>query len=429
MTRYQFTAMSAGTSDGVSGARGVSQGGLVRGEREASDETALRAALRADGLIVVEVKTHSLRGAFSRGGGATGWRGLVSAGSGAGRVRNDDRSWFFQTLAMMLKHSVPIEVALGTMEELAPNPTVRWACGSVRSALRGGSSLTDAVGGVPGLAGAQHLALLRSGQASGRLDHAVALIEQSIASSARLRSALLGGLFYPAILLVASIGVLWVLATFVIPRFAETLGALGGELPWQTRVTFGAAGVMVWLFPALLVLVLASWRTRRMWMSGATRVRLHDWSLRLPVIGTMLWNAQGAVVCDTMATMIEGGGDALSALGQARDVASNPVIARKLQTAEKRTREGVELGKAFHELSVLPPTPTALLQIAVRAGDLTGGLRQAGELCREQQERVGKRLMALMGPAVILVMALGVGWVVWSLISGMLALNEIGSSL
>jgi len=420
--RFRYAAMP------TPGAHGGSAGTLTRGEREATDEYSLRASLKGEGLIAMEVKPVGLGDALrAAAGGLAG--GAGARGASLPRVSGTDSAWFFQTLSMLLKHQVPVEGALGTMDELAPTPRVRRACSAVRDALRSGSGAADAVSRVPGLAAPQHLALLSSAQESGRLDHAVALIERSIAANARVRRAVLSGLFYPAILVVVSLAVLWVLATFVIPRFAETLQSLGGTLPWQTSFTLEAARVLVWVVPALAVGGVIAWQARGVWLTPARLRAWHTFLLRLPIVGQFLWNGQGAVLCETMATMLEGGSDALSALGQARAVVTSPVIADRLDRARKLAREGVDLGQAFKDHAVLPPTATAVMRISMRAGDLGAGLRQAASLCAEQQERLTQRLLGVMGPAVIVLMAACVGWVVWSLISGMMALNEIGSSL
>jgi type II secretory pathway component PulF len=434
MARYRYTAMATPGASGGAGAStngggvAVMAGGLARGEREAADEFALRASLRGEGLIAMEVKPVGFADGM-RAVASSVSSGLGGGGGGVVRASASESAWFFQTLAMLLKHQVPLESALGTMDELAPTARERRHCAVVRDALRSGHGPAEAVSRVPGLGAPQHLALLRSAQESGRLDHAVALIERSIAAGARVRRAILSGLFYPAVLGVVSLGVLWFLATFVIPRFAETLESLGGTLPWQTKFTLNAARVLVWVVPVIAACGVAAWLSRGVWMTTTRRRALHHFLLRLPVVGSFLWNGQGAMVCETMATMLEGGSDALSALGQARSVATSPVIGDRLDKARKAAREGVELGQAFKDNSVLPPTAQAVMRIAMRAGDLGGGLRQAASLCADQQDRLTQRLLAIMGPAVIVLMAGCVGWVVWSLVSGMMALNEIGGSL
>ncbi|MFM9958159.1 MAG: type II secretion system F family protein [Phycisphaerales bacterium] len=443
MTRYRYTAMAAAGAGGAgsapAGARGGGGGGAMagtRGEREAVDEGALRAELKREGLIVVEVKpvgvSDALRATLGGLSGLTGAAGAGGRGRGPGSgpaVPTRDAAWFFQTLALLLKNQVPVESALSTMDELAPTDRLRGACAAVRDALRSGNSAADAVKRVPGLATRQHVALLRSAQESGRLDHAVALIDRSITASARVRSTVVKALAYPAGLGVLTLLVLWFLATFVIPRFAETLESLGGTLPWQTSFTLSAARVLVYLVPALAVAAIVAWRLRGVWLTTARRRALHEMVLRMPVAGGLLWNGQGALVCETMATMLEGGSDALTALGQAEAVATSPVICDRLGRARRLAREGVDLGQAFKDHQVLPPMAQAVLRVAMRAGDLSAGVRQAADLCEQRHQILTQRLLGILGPSVIVIMALCVAWVVYSLVSGMMALNEWGGAL
>lgn len=420
MTRFRFTAMGAPSGSGAGA------GAVVRGLRDADSELSLRSVLKAEGLIPMEVIPVSAADALK-----AAMAGLNSRGAGPGTLRatRSDSAWFFQTLSMLLSHHVPVELALGTMDELAPTPALHAACSAVRDALRSGGTLSDAVVNVPRLARPHHIALLRSAQESGRLDHAAALIDRSIASAARLRRTIISGLFYPVVLAVVGMIVLWVLATFVIPQFAETLQSLGGTLPWQTTFTLAAAKVLVWTVPVLFVIGFGAWQSRSVWMTPAMVRATHERLLRTPVVGPLLWNSQGALVCETMATMLEGGSDALSALTQARDVATSPVLVERLDRVRNAAREGTDLGESFKDNQVLPPTPQAVLRIALRAGDLKAGLREAAALCAADQERLTQRLLALMGPVMILLMAVVVGWVVWSLVSGMMALNELGATL
>lgn len=405
MTTFAYTAVSIQPAAQV--------GGVIAGTQDAPDERSLRDELRKKGLIAIEVRpaklSDALRAALSRD-----------------RPRRADAVWFFQTLRLLLSGSVPIEQALSTMHELAPNPRLREVCAAVREKLRGGSSLADAAASVPGLLTAQHEALLRTGHESGRLAHVVTLIDTSIASSERLRRTVTGRLIYPAILLLASIGAVWFLATFVIPKFAGTLQAMGGELPLSTSITMAGAKALVWILPPMLVLAAGAYAFRHALVGPALRAKLSALALRTPLVGPLVWHAQGAVVCDVLGTMLEGGGDVLSGLQQAYEVVSSPALADRLAQARSRVREGTDLGHAFAEAKVLPPMIAAVLQVGMKSGDLVGGLRRCTLACMEKQERITERLLVLLEPAVILFLAGTVGWVVYALVMGMLAMNDIG---
>ena len=402
MTRFAYTAVALQNSAGP----------LVSGREEASDERTLREGLRRRGLVAIDVRPVSVIDAA---------RAMLASD----RLRRSDSAWFFQTLRLLLAGNVPIEGALSTMVDLSPTPRVRRVCEGVREKLRGGSSLADAVAAVPGLAAAQHTALLRSGHESGRLSHVVALIDASMATSQRLRRTLVSRLIYPLILLVAAVLAVWFLATFVIPRFAEALTSLGGELPLPTAITLHGARAAAWVIPPVLLAGVAAAALRNSLIGPDTRAKLSKAVLRVPVVGSLAWHGQGAMIADVLATMIEGGADVAKALDQAYDVVSSPAIAERLGAARKDIREGADLGQAFATHRVMPALPGAVVQAGIRGGDLVGGLRRGSQQCVETQERLSERLMLLLEPAVIIVMASAVLWVVYSLVVGMLAMNDL----
>ncbi len=404
MTQFAYRAIAVQNASGA----------VVSGHGEAADERELREELRKSGLIVLEVRPlrlgDALRASLSRD-----------------RLRRADMVWFFKTLRILLGSAAPIESAVASMRDLAPNPRLRRACGEVREKLRAGKPMAEAVGSVAGLAQPQHLALLRAGQESGRLDHIIGLIDSSIEAGERVRRIVAGRMMYPAILVVCASGALWFLATFVIPRFAETLEAQGARLPTVTAVTLMAAKVAVWAGPALAGLGIGAWLLRDSLIGPAGRTALARWALRAPVVGSLVWHGQAQALTETTATMLEGGADLLAALGQAQEVVASPVIADRLAQARREVREGADIGEAFARHAVLPPLVATTLQIGIKGGDLVGGLRRGSALCVERQQALTERMLTLMEPAVILVMAGGVGWMVYALLMGMLAINDLQS--
>ena len=403
MTTFTYKAIPAGAG-----------GAMVTGALDAPSADTVRATLRDKGLIVIELKSSKGLPAFS----------LKSRKSA---LKRKDVVWFFQTLRRLLASSVPIEQAMSTMVELAPTPGAERACTTTLDSLRTGDSLADAVQRTSGLARPQHLALLRVGHESGRLRHCVELIESSIESRERLRKTIVSKLTYPAILALASIGAVWILTTFVIPTFAETLESAGAALPLPTRITLVASQWLIWIIPPLIILGTAALIAKPSDMSPAARRRLDRLAHKTPIVRDLIALSQGAIISDTVATMLEGGGDLLAGLEQAHDAVTSPIIADRLADAAKAVREGQEPGDALHERDVLPPEADALVRIGARSGDLIGALRQAAAVCTEQQEQTADRLLTLMGPAIILVLASAVGWIVYSLISGMLSINDISA--
>ena len=404
MTAYSYTAVALAPASGTA---------PVNGTREATDERALRNALRDEGMIAIEVKPLRAMDAL---------RSSVSKD----RVRARDGAIFFSTMALLLENNVPVDEAVRSAEGAAPSERVASICARVRRELRKGEAFSDAVEGVTGLARPQHVALLRSGEASGRLAYAVGLVDASIEHAATIRRTLVGRLTYPALLLLASIAAVWYLATVVVPSFAETLAELGGTLPWQTRATLSLAGVLAWVVPAVVVVGVVLFAMRGALLTPSRRRALDRLILRVPVFGRLIWYSNAALVTDLLATMIEGGSDLLEGLTQAHGVVTSREIGARLAVARSRVREGAEAGGVLAESGVMPAMASTIVRAGLAGGDLAGGLRRASRFCLVRQEALGERVLTMLEPAVLVVMASAVGWVAYSLVAGMLAVTNAG---
>jgi len=395
----------------------------LSGRIDAADEPSARRALREKGLVPIEVRpvaaADRLRaGLLARFGG----------GAGALSVRPAERVWFFRTLERFLSRNAPLEEAVKAAAELAKEERVRRSAESVLASLRRGDSLAEACEAVRGMTIPRHSALLRVGYASGRLPRAVSLVADALERSAELKRKIVGQLIYPAVVLVTALVCVWILAAVVVPRIAEQLTALGTALPAPTAYTLAGTRVFVWAAPAALFAAcgfLACWRAGVVSDGVKDRVRRQVW--RVPVARDLVWNTGGGAAAETVSTLLEGGGELLEGLELARDAAGDPELADRLDAARARIREGADPARALADEGALPPEPAALALIGAKSGDLVGGLRSAAGACAEARERLTGRLTTMINPAVMLVMGGVVGWLFYSLLAGMLAINDAGT--
>ncbi len=402
MTEFAYRAASASAPE--------------RGRIDAPDLAAARRALRDRGLVPLEIKPVAAAERLRAG--------FASKSS----LRAPDRAWFFRTLERFLTRGAPLEEGVAAAQDLARSDARKDAAKRVLERLRQGDSLADACAAAPGLVVPRHAAILRVGHASGRLPRAVALVADSLENAAKLKKHIVGQLIYPAVVLVAAFVCVWILAALVVPRIAEQLEAMDAALPGPTQITLTGTRIFVWLGPILVLLsagVVVAWRRGVIPPEHKTRAARLLW--RVPLCRDLLWNARAAVAAETIATLLEGGGDLLEGLDLAKDAAADPVMQDRIASARARIREGADPGAALAEENVFPPEPAAVLQIAARAGDLAAGLTSAADSCAEQRDLVAARLTTLINPAVMLLMGAVVGWLFYSLLAGMLAINDAGA--
>jgi len=388
-------------------------GQVSTGALDEPDLEAARAALRAKGLVPIDVRP------------ANALEPLLEALS-PDRLRPADQEWFFETLHTLIEAKLPVDEAVATIEEIAPRERLAETARRVRSALMSGSDLAAAVSRVRNLADERTVAVLRVGMESGRIAHALELIARSMRTRREIRATVGSKLTYPLILFAASVLAVWFLATFVIPRFAETLTAAGAELPVATRITLVASQHAVWAVPTV-ALVFTAVAVARPWKRiPGLADKLDELTLRMPIVGPLRWNAQAVTVADTLATVVEGGGEIVPALRHAADAVRSPILRARIEAASKAVREGRDLGDAISANRVLPPMSAALVRVGMRSGGLVEALRTAVRTSLDAQQAITARLLTLMEPATIVFLGAAVAWIVYSLIAGMLAINELG---
>jgi general secretion pathway protein F len=333
MAQFVYKALKASAGGG---------GQVQSGVATHPDESAAREALREQGLIPLDIRP------------ANPFLPLLQW-SRHERLRGGDQAWFFQTMYTLMEARLPVEEAVATIEEIAPKPRLRAAAASVRAGLRSGHDLAESVTRVPGLCDDQIVAVLKVGMASGKLLHALALIDRSVRTRREIRRTVGSRLTYPAILLAGSILSVWFLSSFVIPRFAETLTTAGAELPASTRLTLAASTYAVWVVPVIAVAVGAlffakPWRR----MPGLAK-RIDETTLRLPLFGNLRWHSQTVLVADTLATVVEGGGG--GAAGAAPRLVRDQVAhaARQARSVGPRVPRGGRPGRHARLAQGLPP--------------------------------------------------------------------------
>ena len=395
MAWFRYTALTA-------------NGETVSGELQAADERALIRAIQAQGNLPIE--TAPLKAA---GGGR---RGAVPGPAQLGGLARD--------LALLLRAGQPLEQALALLASGLAAAPLRPRLESVLTRVRAGAGLGDALegeGGFPPL----FIAMVRAGEAAGALEATLAELAQLLERQARLSSLIGSALLYPAVLLTVAVASVLLILLYVVPQFAPLFERAGGELPMTTRAVLASSAWLQdnWtlLMLALLFLLLG---VRALGKRPALAVALQRRLLALPVLGPLLADAAVARFARTLGALLQAGAALPASLGFARDVAG-PALAAEIDAM----RDGVKNGRTLvGSLPLGHRLPTVAVEL-LRLGEETGRLDEvAGHLADASDARLEtalKRLLALLEPASILLIALLVGGIVISILSALVSINAL----
>ena len=351
------------------------------------------------------------------------------------RVAAADLALFTRQLATLVQAAMPLETCLQAVSEQSEKLHVKSLGMALRSRIQEGYTLSDSLREHPRVFDSLFCSMVAAGEKSGHLDVVLNRLADYTEQRQRLKSRLLQAMLYPLVLLVVATGVVTILLTAVVPKIIEQFDHLGHTLPASTRALIAmsdalqASGVY-WLAGLLGLLVLGQRplknpAMRLRWDKTLLRLRWDKTLLRLPVTGRVARGLNTARFSRTLSILIASSVPLLEGLQTAAAVSANRYVEQQLLLAADRVREGSSLRAALAELRLFPPMMLYMIASGEQSGELETMLEQAAvNQEREFDTQVGLAL-GLFEPALVVMMAGVVLFIVIAILEPMLQLNNM----
>ena len=386
-------------------------GSLISGRLSAESESAAAAALLRDGLQPVEISAIGARGRRF---------GLLPPR----RLANRERALFARQLADLVGAGMPMLDALTLMEEQSDSPSLRRALFAMGGAVRDGHSLGDAMATLPKDFSQVHFSLVRAGEGSGILSLVLEQVATLEESELELKGRVRAALMYPAITGVVGLLTILVILNFVIPRLATIFDEMDRALPAITRLLLAVSDLAGRLWnpglPILIVLFLAM----RYLPSRRGGVPLRDRVLiRLPGVGRLLIGIQVARFTRVLGSLLRNGVPMLPALRVTGETLDNLAVRERITAVVGRVNRGEHLGAALAAERAFPRMVTGMIQVGESTGELEGTLERIAESSERDADRRMKTLVSLVEPALILLLAGFVAFIVAAVILPIFQVN------
>src|SRR5436190_9676035 len=384
-------------------------GRIEKGLVEADSAPAARAALRAKGLVPLEVDVtigsqRRLRRRFSEAELA-----LVT-----------------RQLASLLAAGLPIALALGATIEQAEHHGVRDVFAAVRSDVFAGHRLAEALAQFPREFPDAYRASVAAGEDSGQLAGVMDRLAVYLEERAALRGKVLGAFLYPAVVTLVAFAILIFLMTYVVPQVVEVFAHSRQALPWPTRLLLALSWLVrvggLWIVLGAIGAFFAA----RAWLRlPGRRLVLDRWLLRLPFFGRILRGVDTARFASTLAILAGAGVPLLRALEAARATLANSVLAGAVGEIIEAVREGQGLAAALARQKVFPPVLVHLAASGEATGELAPMLERAAANLSREAERRALALSTLLEPLLILAMGAVVLGIVLAVLMPIIEINQL----
>lgn len=406
--------------------KGITAAGKnVTGMRDAESDRAVKAALRREGIYPTSVKLTG-RDRSSAGRAASSQGGtLQSLGDIFRRVSTQDLAVATRQLATLIHAGIPLVESLMALVDQTENERFKSIWGEVKQDINEGQGLADAMSKHPRAFNGLYVNMIRAGEHSGALDIVLNRLADFTESQAKLKTKLIGTMFYPIIMLLMSGVVIAILFTFVIPKITKIFESQKVALPILTQGLIAVSTLVSdWWFVLLPSIVLVLFGFRQ-WVKTPTGTAWWDrTTLKLPVFGPLLRMLAVSRFTKTLATLISSGVPLLTAFDIVKNIVGNTVLVKVIEESRDAVKEGDSIAAPLKRSGQFPALVTHMIAIGEKTGQLEEML---GKVADSYESQVDARVMALtsiMEPVIIVILGVVVALVVFAILTPMVELSS-----
>ncbi len=333
-----------------------------------------------------------------------------------GKVTAKQISIFCKQFATLLKAGVPVASGLDILYRQTENKKFKSALEDVYTEVQKGSQVSTAIRNHPKVFPSLMVNMVESGEMSGNLDNIMERLAIHYEKDAKISSRIKGAMIYPIALSVISVVVVIFLITVILPTFTGMFTSSGVELPLPTRTLLGISDfIKDYWYIVIGAMGLLIFVVNRYLNSSVGRYQFDALKFKLPVVKGSVDKIVTARFTRTLGSLLRSGIPLIDALELAGSVTGNVVIEEKVNYIASEVEKGETLGVALKRTPTFGPMVVSMIQIGEESGSLDQMLDKSADFYEQELEDAIDRLLKLMEPLLIVVMAIVIGFIVISM--------------
>lgn len=342
-----------------------------------------------------------------------------------GKPKMKDIVILSRQLATLFEARVPIIDSLKVLAAETTKPRLKVALTEISQDIQGGLSIAQALSKHPDAFSDFYVNMVRSGEESGKLQEIFSYLADYLERNYALVSKARGALIYPSFIFSVFIAVMSLMFVFVVPQITVILVESGVELPIYTRIIMGISGFMasygIFVFMLLGIAGVGLWKYGQTDKGG---LKMAAFFLDLPIVGHLLQQFYVARFTDNLQTLIVGGVTVLRSLELAANVIGNSVYKQMINEAADAVKGGVPISEALSRYKDMPVLVTQMIKIGEETGKLDFMLKTMARFYSREVESTVDNIVGLIEPIMIILLGLGVGILVVSILMPIYSLTE-----
>ena len=324
------------------------------------------------------------------------------------RIPASDIVLFSRQLSILFKSKVPLVEALEVLAIQTKNPDFKEKIFKLAEDVEGGTALSGALSRHPKIFSSFYIAIVKAGEASGKLSEALSYLAEHLEREYRLISRIRGAMIYPAMVIIIAILVLFLMMFFVIPQLTPVLTEAGAELPAITKMIIGLSDFLKkWGWILILILIGLIIGLFRYYRTKEGKKFFDKSFLRLPLAGPLLKMIYLSRFAENLSTLISGGLPIAQALEITGRIVGNTTYKEIIFRARDEVRRGEPVSSVLgRSPENFPPVFTQMTLVGEKTGTLDKTLTDVADFYQKEVDRTVENLLSILEPALIVFLGL-----------------------
>jgi general secretion pathway protein F len=331
---------------------------------------------------------------------------------------------FTTELSSLLAAGLPLDRSLNIISEISESRKMNAVITSVLESIRGGSSFSDALRQHPKVFPTLYVNMIKAGESGGVLDVVLEKLNEFLESAKELKEHVISAMIYPVILLVTGMASIAVLLGYVIPKFSTVFTELGATIPLPARMLIAISSAISSFWWLIVLAIIAGWFLfRRFIKTDNGKYAWHAFKLKL--LSELIGKLETARFTRTLGTLLKSGVPLLQALENSKDIINNRVIASAIASVSTDAKEGKGIAGPLYHANAFPPLALSMIKVGEETGQLDTMLLKIAAIYEKSLKVSLKRFLSLLEPALILMMAVIIGFIVISMLMAIFSITDI----
>ena len=337
-----------------------------------------------------------------------------------------DKMMFTRNLQVMISAGLSLPKALQVLALQGKSKIFKKAILDIKEEVIKGHNFSDSLKKYPNIFSELFQNMIKVGEEAGNLEEVLGILSKQMDREHELKSKIVGALMYPAIIIIAMIGIGILMLVMVVPSIAETFEDLGTELPATTQFIIGLGAFLAekWYLSVIGTIIFVNF----LWFglkSKKIKKEIDRILLKLPIVSALIKKTNSATTVRTLSSLISAGIPIVRSLEIVSNTLGNFYYKKALSEASEKVKKGGKLSDALdHYKEIYPIIVVQMIRVGEETGETADILSKLADFFEEEVGNATKNMASVIEPILMLVVGAVIGFFAISMIQPMYSMLE-----